>query len=340
MPVSMFGYVFDYKRDELSVDRVADLIALEFPELWKLVYTKHIDTPGNYVGVKHVAVACASVILHLRAARGSENATACNTAIAVGVLAKYDYPTYFVGKELMQALMNTHPPKASTWKDVVWPFPAMVFMLPKGVLHEPDTGHEINFVGVANLPDMDGICIPTLPNIRLNRCWEDNEGRVTIFYGVDYCTCIQDTTFPQNRELEVDPIWIREMSEKYREKFISSDTYAANSDPTFSSMLSGLVANFLLVMQARKELVEGGTGRAKCLKSGVASFSPTFIGRKYQAVRQYPKGEAMGHYTEIGWRAGHMKRQHFGQGRKDEKLVWVDPYIAFTKGLKKVAQSS
>ena len=39
--------------------------------------------------------------------------------------------------------------------------------------------------------------------------------------------------------------------------------------------------------------------------------------------------------TSRSFAGGHMKRQHFGPGNKETKLIFIDPYIAHSAGLVK-----
>jgi hypothetical protein len=98
--------------------------------------------------------------------------------------------------------------------------------------------------------------------------------------------------------------------------------------------MSGLCANFLLLMQARRQLVEPGTRTKRVLKSGAPVHNPTWIGRNYQVVRDQQKKTPTGaHFTEIGWRAGHYRNQHYGPKGAEVKLVLIDPYVAYVRGL-------
>jgi hypothetical protein len=45
------------------------------------------------------------------------------------------------------------------------------------------------------------------------------------------------------------------------------------------------------------------------------------------------KTEEGGHFTEIGWRAGCMRSQHYGPKNEQIKVIFIDPYICFCRGL-------
>ncbi len=65
MPVSVLGKILDENKtlDNVSLDDGARIIEAINPALWKLLLTKHIDTPGSHYGFKLVAVALGSAII-------------------------------------------------------------------------------------------------------------------------------------------------------------------------------------------------------------------------------------------------------------------------------------
>ncbi len=304
-----------------------------YPDIWKLCNTKHIDAPGTYVGFKHVAVGCVSSLVGILT--DPSDPVIGNSALAVGVLCQYDYPTYYVGRQMLESLMHTAPPKETTWNDVVWPFPAMVFMLPKGALIEEYTGDEINYIVVAHVEALGPGCGTKLPGINIDFQRTQRDERVTVWYATENCTVLQDSTFPLSQPLAIDPVWL----EQATQNSVKRQELRSDCPATFSSFITGLAANMLMVMQVHKETVEKGV-RGKRLKSGVHSYSPTWLGHKY--VTPVVKTQVVvqgGRYTEIGWRSGSWIRYHVGEGRTQVVRKWVKPYMAFCKKFEKVVDS-
>src|SRR5262245_55383992 len=58
----------------------------------------------------------------------------------MGHLLEYEVPTFYVSKELLAAAAQTDLPAELLLDAVPFPFPALVFMLPKGTIRHPIEG--------------------------------------------------------------------------------------------------------------------------------------------------------------------------------------------------------
>src|SRR5260370_8490016 len=58
----------------------------------------------------------------------------------MGHLLEYEIPTFYVSKELLAAAARTDLPAELLLDAVPFPFPALVFMLPKGTIRHPIEG--------------------------------------------------------------------------------------------------------------------------------------------------------------------------------------------------------
>ena len=141
-----------------------------------------------------------------------------------------------------------------------------------------------------------------------------------------------DCAFPSSQQLEPDPDWINKATLAQE-----ADGYPSYGlvDGTYSAALAGVIANLLLLREARPEYVEAGGRTRRALRNGTTIHAPTFIGRKYVVRREASvKGDgAHMRFTEIGWRAGHMKEQPCGPKLAERKTIWVEPYMAHVRGL-------
>lgn len=313
-----------------SVDKIAEAIQKVYPDVWRKCYTKHIDAPGNYRGFKAVATTFASVLIETHIMMQQKKLISNGHLINM-LLEKYDYPTYFVTEPLLQAMLRTHPPTAMTWGDLVFPFDAVLFMVPRGLLKEP-TGAAIYAVGLFHIGASDVGGLKDLPDW-LQAVGAHSYARSGVFWLMEPAgLMLHDCAFPSSQALEPDPEWIDKATNEHISRGQIPDM-AISGD--FTSHMAGIAANLLLVMQARPELVEKGQRTGKRLPKGTPIHSPTFIGRKYATEIRGTRPEASGHFTELRWRSGHMRRQHFGKGRSEEKIIFIDPYIAYSAGLVK-----
>jgi hypothetical protein len=316
MPASILGMRTEFSIDTITVDQAADFFRKNFSNLWRQVYTKHIDAPGNYYNFKLPAVTICAAIAESKLNKSA--IASMNIAYSSAVQAKWDFPTFYVSAELLKSLQHTHPPTNMKWKDVARPFDGMIFMLPKGAIKEP-SGKEVNFIGFAYF----------------ETAMADGPG-VVIYYGVDSGLQLQSFGCAADKELEPEVGWINSRTEYWdATRPPEEHDKIARPPAEFLSYLSGLTANLLLLMTARPELVEPKhTGPRKWLaKQNVESVPARFIGRKYEVRREQPTVDAAGHFTKLIWRAGHFRIQHHGAKNEQTKTIWIDPYICNGAGL-------
>ncbi len=304
-----------------GVPAVAKSLEEQFPEVWLRMRARTVHSSGNYYSSKILQCGLTASIYEATAIGGNIES---NVPMVAGILEKYDFPTYYVGPQLLDALKHSHPPEKVAWSDLRMPFEGLCFMLPRGSMVEPPpTNKEIACVGVVAFPAGSRLEIPTLgPYVQALP-----EARTCVFWllgpgGLE----MNDTTFPTSMALEPEIEWIDQ---------VSVGRPYGGPPGKFSSYVAGLVANLILVMEARKELVEPGVKLVDHRKTG-PTWSPTWVGRNYSILHEKRReGDPDYRFTELGWRAGHFKRQHFGTKNSEVRTIFVDPYIAFTRGLER-----
>ena len=316
---------------KLTLDDAVAMHSSVFPGIWKRFNTKHVESPGNFYGYRAVPVSlCSAVCEAYRPKAGA----ILNIACAATLLEKYDFPTYYVSGPLLDAMKHTNPPSDMRWSEIDWPFPAVLFMVPRGHLFEPD-GNEIVLIGVAKLSG--NIEIPFFRTKSGDKvkamAKEDGLDRVCVFWSIGpSCMTLQDSVFPADQRLIPDAEWIDKRTQEW-EAVTGFPEDAPKGE--FSAYVAGILANLLLVKQARVELMEKGCATGKRLKSGLPVHSPTWLGRSYTIIKKEHAATApgaKGHYSELGWRSGYHRVQHYGPRGEQTKTIWIDPYIAFTKG--------
>lgn len=311
-----------------DVSAAAKALSASDPAAWTRMQVRSIQALGNYYSSKIVQVALTAAIHETKVQAEQRAQFESNIGAAASILEKHDFPLYYASAPLIEALKHSHPPQM-TWEDITLPFPGLCFMVPRGSIIEPEpTKSEIACLGIVKLGADVRYQIPTTSEFVLNK----SRDRFCVFWflgpgGLE----TNDITFVTTQPLEPEIHWITE----------ATGTRPYHGPPnSFASAMAGLVANLILVMEARKELVEPcyHIHSKKPRRSDPEVYVPTYIGRNYTILReQRESSERQSHYTELGWRAGHFKRQHFGPRWEQVKTIFVDPYIAFTRGLKPVA---
>ncbi len=323
----------------LNEKDILAILKVKHPDIWKALNTKAIENTGCHFGFsRHAEVLLVGIDsyisfrkkhtdLHvdLRSLEVNDHVSVNMTSYTC-MAERNDFPLYYVSAPLMEAIARTHPPQNETWKDLTLPFEAMTFMLPIGSVKDDD--ESVIMIGYYRLPnEKQRFIIPGPGNNTLFRrspetnmviWWHGTSkasGAVTSFANFDDSL---ELGTPVNVDFKNPPK-------------VYKDATPFNCD--LELQVSSLLSNLLLIMTARPDLIENGGPTDRVLKSGLRVHRPTFIGHKYQTItKNDPQG---GHFTELRWRAGHMKRQHFGPGNKETKLIFIDPYIAHSAGLVK-----
>jgi hypothetical protein len=327
MPYEMCGMVLP----DVKTDTMARAVAERFPQIWKRCYTKHYDAPGVYRSFKYVAVQLAMGLIgaaKVKHERGSPIVS--NLPVLFDILERHDFPTYHVHASMLDAMRRTHPPAGRTWESVNMPYPGVIFMVPTGSVFMPPIkivrGSEnipIAYIGVARIERARF-------KFRSELCEDDGKDRICVFWSADgpEGPIAHDCAFPVTQLLEPDAEWINAATLKQEaDGFPCEDTV----DGRFTSALAGVIANLLLLREARPEYIEPGERTKRALRNGTAIHNPTFIGRRY-VVRHTTKSDGPhGRFTELGWRAGHMKEQPCGPKLAQRKTIWVEPYMAHVR---------
>lgn len=332
MPVLIHGKVrLECEFEDITLNLAAKITEENFPDIWKYVFAKQFNPPPGYPSYKAPATAFSTAIIDY-INRGTIG-TAVNMGMAAPVLEKFNWPTYYISDQLLTALRHTNPPSEKTWNELTYPFPAITFVLPDKALNEPETGKNVRFVGFTKVDKNIRSVTVAGRTFRITN-WKTDEDRIVIYWAVDNCLTIQDCTFPISQKLIPSADWINLQTESYTELAIQNQSYEAPPPASFSAYLGGLIANFILTMTARPSWVEKAEPISrKPLKSGVCLYQPTFIGRKYQIKYDQRPTPTGAHFTELRWRAGHWKTQHYGPGNTHTKEILIEPYMAYSAGL-------
>lgn len=319
--------IINYQKRSTE-DAAKDLETVS-PQVWNAINTRVINNPGSHRGFRYVAVALATSIVECTITSWSAGHGG-NMAVIAGNMASCNYPVFYVSRPLIKALSHSHPPPSMTWDEVKLPYPGLAFMLPIGTaqqkLRGSDAAYDVGCIFVSRMVKGSKVNVPATRTVSLpTEDW--TEDRMTVAWASGNGFHTQDCTFPVSSLLEPNPNWLDEMTAKFRDSNGYTD---GKADSTFAVYMCALASNLLLLMTAMPELVEESKDRPVTLKSGKLMYSPNYIGRKYVTPSR-PTESTDTHYTELGWRSGHFKRQRFGPKSAEQKTIWVEPYIAHVR---------
>lgn len=295
------------------------------PETLRLGYPRRYRVPDGWPSPAAVSVLMAGYYLGAipRSTLDGDEATRSAFLVA-SELYRHKVPTYFVGKELLPALLDTDPPEDMAATEIPWPVPAAVFMLPNGALASPKDG-PVRFLAVARgqaglsyAPHDHALC-----GLRM-------EHDVLALWTVAEGTGLP--TFGKTARLEGT---LAVLMRDGPSNLVAGDGSASSlpaDDAAFVARLTNIAASLMLLMAARPEMVESADEVVKRIKAKSGDgksaddlWAPRWVGRNYQRPRPPSVGDPGNHASpRPHMRRGHWRRQRFGEGRAETKVVWIE----------------
>ena len=118
-------------------------IEKERPDWLQALVPRRINAPSEYWPQKVLALATIQAALSnqvMQDAGLKPDATFVMVECQTGHLLQFDVPTFYVSKELLAASARTDLLDNTFLDAVTFPFPASVFMFPKGTIRHPSEG--------------------------------------------------------------------------------------------------------------------------------------------------------------------------------------------------------
>jgi len=291
--------------------------------------------PNGYTNPRYyAAMQCA---INQARKEGFKDKAMVNYAAVGYRLAEFGVPTYFVKHGFAAAILATDPPHGMTVADVVWPMPAILFVLPDS-LACAFFGRPVPFIALSMLQQGDQRPPTCLAAERLPTLMVKGDGAVLhgvqIFNGgpVDYTmACSRPRLLTEL--CKDDKIHIpAEEGSLLAEANKPENQIPRDEDVGTINRMTTLAFGLVLAMMARPELADPDQGveRSAKVRNGVtvqdALWHPNFVGRNYKVHRSEPQGGS--HLSpKMHWRRGHYRHQHHGKGNELVKLVLIDAVL-------------
>lgn len=232
----------------------------------------------------------------------------------LGLQHKHNYPTFFVERKLLEAVLMTDISHIIDCSQMRMPFESFTFVLPK------INPYSIDCIRVSRItPDSQWF----------TKKWKFSDTSFSKKITTLFCiTCFRaDKTILQTRLFQKFDL------RNYLEKGI--DPQCSPDERIVTEKLPVIVFNLLFAMAARPELIETGRKLGRHKKSNSEIWSPNTIGRKYTVKRPEGYEPNSEHGTKrLHWRRGHFRNQPYGKGRVETKIIWLEPTLI---GVKSVA---
>jgi hypothetical protein len=290
-----------------------------------------IEEPANYWPVKTFAVGAMMAWDSAKYRVDNTLRSYCRlSTLAIG----YRTPTVFVTPQLVSAALRTELPADLDLSQFNWPFPVMLFMLPRGSICHPTEG-EAPFVCIGLTPTEFGM--PT------------TERTTEVQFTSSCPQLISVSMMPQTVPVQIyhscAPItpgvtFTEAVAKSLATEFFlgvdsvlletASDRLVLDSSQ-FTISLWRLGLTLVLLVGAHYELVEYGQPlkkiRSKRTGQTTQWYGPNIVGRLYHTqVRPQNDGSSQGPGKRPHWVRGHLKNQPYGAQHALRKLIWVQPY--------------
>lgn len=263
---------------------------------------------------------------------------------------KEQRPMYFLERELGEALMRTQLPGDLVTDDIHWRWGSVRVMLPKGLISLERPGEPRRDVMFLDISRAKSQVMNTLAP-EMSR----EIGRFTFEMGRNKLIDIPTPVFDQegmvvccqlSGDIEanpgmsyglVRPFEGRKLKDIKVGGHFETGALCDEGDDQLLDRMEHLAVNILLFMGSvplEYEAKEAPIRKLKTVNDRVIPglWAAKFVGRSQYRPSQKPSYHAAqftGRKLPKHWRAGHWKRQVYGQKRGERKLIWVEPYETF-----------
>jgi len=319
---------------EIRARGLSDFLAAQHPSivgtpLEPILEPRRIQAPTGYHSTKCVSVGMYLLLVQSRI-KDELNLQQVPTeitahSIAYGVI-NHGLHVLYVREQFAEAVAATDLPHDFTLDDLHWPMPGLVIGWPAGFMQEA-VGRDLCFVYAANMDagDYSVAAMPGCPTITVP------QAKVGWHYYAWDGQHLESFVSAFHRDNPVDEAIL---NYGYTDYTGIRDEAGVEADKAMTDRVSALMLKLLVVLNTRPNLVERGhCVRPQRLKRGRVKhrelWSPNLIGWRYQVKRS---GTQIHASPRLHWRRGHLRNQPFGPGRRQRRLVWIEPVLVGASG--------
>jgi hypothetical protein len=302
----------------------------ERPDWIEALVPRRIEAPANYYPQKVLALATIQAALCNQILQDTglkPDGTFTAVEGQTGQLLDFDVPTFYVSKELMGAAVRTGLPAEILLDVVPFPFPACVFMFPKGSIRHPSEG-ECPYIVVSRVAKNQVFRLPLK-----DADFETKTGESAIIvstYLPDEFRCYHKSiNLVEGETLKSAFERASKVGFEIPGSHLSEPEDAvSHTDADFMDRLWLLGITLVLLMASGENLLERGI-RLKTVKARnradqpVEYWSPNYLGRVYRTRSE--RGDSDNH-VRPHWKKGHLKSQPYGPRFSLRRIIWVQPY--------------
>lgn len=239
-------------------------------------------------------------------------------------LINYNFPTYYVSRELTLALWNT----LSDLKveDLTIAKPTAQFMFPYETIITPEN-HSLTSVGIASTRKCENLKY-------IYDCYGDGLIGASGFITNNLDNSYWYGTFNKKAQ-------IPETEQSYEEYLLENDMIPVymedETEKSFMNKFRSFIFNLMFILEKRPELITEERIKQKGFGNNKKTSNyrnPIWVGKDYKIQYKYvdkKESEKDGKPKSPHFRKGHLRRQRFGKNREEVKIIWVDPVIVNAK---------
>lgn len=284
----------------------------------------YADPPAGYLTAQQLGLRLAVAVSSAAASKeygADDPVTMVHGAIAENII-QLQVPVWWIGKDLVEALQATDLPPGLRFADVPYPLPSFALILPRGLIKDGEGG-DVEYIQ-CNVT-------PVEEDLKYHR------GLFTVSTMVSFNPAgAPSKPGPAYHNTEFLDDAIVQAFQGINERPILSYGYAehVDGDTDMVKRIARVAISASFLLASRPDLVEAQENPIRRVRSSlhgggkVPLQSLRWLGRTYRTIRPSPvPGQGTHASPRLHWRRGHWRDQRIGEGRKQRKIVWIQPVL-------------
>jgi hypothetical protein len=290
------------EKYKVSIGNMIGMMEKKDPTLWNYLYPRMYKDVDRFHDPRAFAMHSFGLFESIRK-EGIDNVSKSvhDILFKICILSHFNFPLFFVEKDLLHSVMQTTPPDVIDWLKMDFPFESITFVLPRGgIVVRP--GVEIQYISIGRVragkyelappfqSNTVAVDAPFLSITATDECVVTHTRVLSkpFIPGENYG--VPDSLRSDKSILELEP---------------------ANKD--LNDTLTRVAFNLIFAMLARPRLVESGRKYSVHKKrKNVEIWTPNIVGKNYRYIKRSDASNGTGTTRRIHWRRGHFRAQPYG----------------------------
>jgi hypothetical protein len=300
----------------ISLSELAEGVKKMDPVGWEKCCPRKFVGTNQYPSFEIAAVSLYTSYFMVEQLGRFPDKTSANVHRVAGHLLEKTIPILFVAREFGEAVMETLPPRDILWTEARLPHEAAVLMLPEGLISD-QIGNSIPFVAYSRMK------AGSTYRIFKNEV-ELAADTLTIF-------TVSSQAGPMGAPLTFEMTLNGEVAAEANISDIEYVSELNGSEDAWLRKIAQFVLTVALVVEAKPTLIQPGRMIRKPKKDRASLWEPNVLGAGFRKTKEQnsvgdtpmdgpPRAAARAH-----WRRGHVRRQPYGPGRMERKILWIEP---------------